>query len=327
MGSTAAALWALLDVTNNRVPFSVAANAITNALRILSTAVQLGVDLDLAGNNLLNVGNVNVANGLLQLDGNGRVPTAQLTVDAMQWKGTWNASSNTPTLADGTGSPGDTYRVTTAGTRDLGSGSQTFDVGDWVILSEASVWQKADMTDAVSSVAGLTGPITAANLRTALSLVVGTNVQAWDADLDAIAALATTTIGRSLLAIADQAAGRAILGARAQDPRLLSVTTSATPMSTWNWDSHDELVITAQAATITSMTSTLAGTAPSTTRQWVARIKDNGSAQAITTWGTLFRGVGVALPTTTVAGKYMYVAGKWNPTDSKIDVLSIQQEL
>lgn len=327
LGSTAAALLALLDVTNSRVPFSVAANAVANAVRILASTVQVGVDLDLAGHNLLNTGNVNVANGLLQLDNNGRVPTAQLTVDAMQWKGTWNASTNTPTLVDGTGSAGDTYRVTVAGSRDLGSGSQTFDVGDWVILSEASVWQKADMTDAVASVAGLTGAITAANLRTALTLVIGTNVQAWDADLDAIAALTTTATGRSLLAIADAAAGRTILAARAQDPRPLTVTSSATPMSAWNWDNHDELVITALATTITTMTSTLTGTTPTGPRPWVARIKDNGTAQPITAWGSLFRGVGVTLPTTTVAGKYMYLAGKWNPTDAKIDVLSVQQEL
>jgi hypothetical protein len=44
--------------------------------------------------------------------------------------------------------------------------------------------------------------VTAANyaaMRTLLSLVVGTNVQAWDADLDSLAALATTTHGRALL--------------------------------------------------------------------------------------------------------------------------------
>lgn len=180
----------LTNVTTGEKPFVVDQLAVTNALQILAAAVQLGVDLDLNGHSLLNVGNVNVANGLLKLDSNGRVPSAQLSIDVMQFKGNWNASTNSPTLADGGGSPGDTYRVSTAGTQNLGSGAQTFDVGDWVFLSDTSVWQKGDMTDAVASVAGLTGAITAANLRTALSLVVGTDVQAYDSDLAAIAVLA-----------------------------------------------------------------------------------------------------------------------------------------
>lgn len=187
MDADSAGAFSVVNQTDGVAPFRITPTAVANALVVLSSAISLGVDLDLAGHNLLNVGNVNVANGLLQLDGNGRIPSAQLTVDAMQWKGTWNASTNTPTLIDGTGSPGDVYRVTVGGTRDLGSGNITYDVGDWVILNSSSVWEKADMTDAVNSVAGLTGTITAANLRTALALVIGTNVQAWSAVLDALA--------------------------------------------------------------------------------------------------------------------------------------------
>ena len=64
-----------------------------------------------------------------------------------------------PTLADGTGSTGDVYRVTTGAARNLGSGSITFDVGDYCIYN-GTIWQKSDTTDAVSSVAGRTGDIT-----------------------------------------------------------------------------------------------------------------------------------------------------------------------
>lgn len=182
----------ITNVTTGAKPFVVDQLAIDGAVQIAATALLLGVDLDLGGQNLLNVGNANVANGWLQLDGSGKVPSAQLSIDVMQFKGNWNASTNSPTLADGGGSPGDTYRVSTAGTQNLGSGAVTYDVGDWIYLSDTQVWQKGDMTDAVASVAGLTGAITASALRTALSLVVGTNVQAWDTDLDAIAALAAS---------------------------------------------------------------------------------------------------------------------------------------
>jgi acid phosphatase family membrane protein YuiD len=52
-----------------------------------------------------------------------------------------------------------------------------------------------------------------AAMRTLLGLVIGTNVQAWDADLDAIASLTTTSYGRSYLAAADAAAARVLAAA------------------------------------------------------------------------------------------------------------------
>ena len=59
----------------------------------------------------------------------------------------WNASTNTPTLADGSGDTGDVYRVSVAGTRDLGSGAIDFQVGDYAIYN-GSTWEKSDTTDA-----------------------------------------------------------------------------------------------------------------------------------------------------------------------------------
>jgi hypothetical protein len=103
--------------------------------------------------------NKGVAGGYASLDGGGKVPVTQLPASTMDYLGTWDASTNTPTLADGTGSAGDVYIVSVAGTQNLGSGSITFAVGDWVIYS-GSIWQKASNGNSVASVNGFTGIVT-----------------------------------------------------------------------------------------------------------------------------------------------------------------------
>lgn len=100
------------------------------------------------------------AGGVATLDGGGKVPVAQLPNSIMEYQGTWNASTNTPTLADGVGNTGDVYRVTVAGSQDLGSGSISFSVGDYAIYNTLGVWEKADTTDAVATVNGMTGNVT-----------------------------------------------------------------------------------------------------------------------------------------------------------------------
>jgi hypothetical protein len=92
----------------------------------------------------------------------------------MEFKGVWNASTNSPTLADGTGDTGDTYRVSVAGTRNLGSGSQDFAVGD-LVLYDGAVWQRSDSADAVSSVAGKTGVVTLVKADVGLANVDNTS--------------------------------------------------------------------------------------------------------------------------------------------------------
>jgi|GEM_PF-4218570 len=79
-------------------------------------------------------------------------------VGAVMFRGAWNASTNTPALADGKGEKGDMYRVTAAASRNLGSGAIDFQVGDDVIY-DGAVWFKVDTTDAVASVNGKTGAV------------------------------------------------------------------------------------------------------------------------------------------------------------------------
>jgi hypothetical protein len=136
-----------------------------------------------------------VAGGLATLDGGGKIPVSQLPNAIMQYQGTWNANTNSPTLADGTGSTGDVYRVSVAGTQNLGSGAIDFVVGDYVIYN-GSTWEKADTTDAVSSVNGLTGDV---DLDTG-DVDEGSNLYYTNARADARIAAGTSTIRNMLSA-------------------------------------------------------------------------------------------------------------------------------
>ncbi len=106
----------------------------------------------------INVSDKGVNNGVATLDASGKIPSTQLPVGAQQYKGTWNAATNTPALADGTGTAGWTYRCTTSGTQNLGSGIQAFTAGDDVIYN-GSVWQRSGSTATVTSVNTQTGNV------------------------------------------------------------------------------------------------------------------------------------------------------------------------
>ena len=81
-------------------------------------------------------------NGYASLDGSGKVPVSQLPSSIMEYKGMWDAATNTPTLANGTGDTGDVYICNIAGTVNFGAGAITFAVGDYVIYS-GSIWQRS----------------------------------------------------------------------------------------------------------------------------------------------------------------------------------------
>ncbi len=54
------------------------------------------------------------------------------------------------------------------------------------------------------------------------------------------------------------------------------------------------------------------------------RFKDNGVARTLT-WNAIYRGI-EALPTTTTAGKWMYIEAVYNSADSRWDVIYVKIE-
>ena len=99
------------------------------------------------------------ANGYAQLDGNAKLPIGIIpdsVIGQVEYMGTWNAATNTPTLPNTPAEKGHYYVVSTAGTF-LGI---EYLVGDWII-SNGTAWEKVDNTDAVTMVFGRIGSITA----------------------------------------------------------------------------------------------------------------------------------------------------------------------
>jgi hypothetical protein len=99
----------------------------------------------------------NVANGVPKLDSNAKILVSQLPNSVMEYQGTWNAATNTPTLTNGGAfNQGDVYLCNVAGTTNFGAGPISFIVGDSAIYS-GSIWQRSG---------GATGSVTSVGLST-----------------------------------------------------------------------------------------------------------------------------------------------------------------
>lgn len=98
-------------------------------------------------------------------------------VGGVNYRGTWNASTNNPSLASGVGTQGYYYVVSVAGSTNL-DGITTWELGDWAIFN-GTAWQKVDNTDAVVSVNGYTGIVTLAKADIGLSNVENTALSTW----------------------------------------------------------------------------------------------------------------------------------------------------
>lgn len=129
------------------------ADSVANSVTSVNTIGPVG------GN--VTIGPTNIGQyGVAPLDLNSKIPTEYLPeslLGSVTYIGTWDASTDTPTLPDPTTVKGHYYVVSTAGTFN----TIAFNIGDWVI-SNGVDWQKVDAVNDVTSVAGKTGSVTLA---------------------------------------------------------------------------------------------------------------------------------------------------------------------
>lgn len=256
-------------------------NAITDDL----VTSKLLTGLSITGSTVLSTDSVKTAIGSLQNQVNA-------LLGGVNYQGSWNANTNSPTMPSASGRKGHYYVVTTAGTTNI-SGISDWKLGDWII-SNGTDWQKVDNTDAVVSVNGYSGIVTLA-----VADIVGL-VSAL-ADKVSMAGIETLTNKRILPGVNE------------------STGTSLTP--------EFELV---NIEILTGINGALTISHPEGTYQKrenrVIELKDDGTARAIT-WHGIYASKYDTLPTTTIAGKSIRVYLEYNDGTTKWECLSVMVEL
>jgi hypothetical protein len=147
----------------------------TTAMLLAGTGVLVGGSTPgytttptLVGTNFTSIPNTalsgfGVSNGIATLDSTGKLTSAQIPaslVGAVVYQGTWNASTNTPTLASGVGTKGNYYKVSVAGSTLIDGNSQ-WNAGDTIIF-DGTTWDKIDgIANEVLSISGTANQIVA----------------------------------------------------------------------------------------------------------------------------------------------------------------------
>ena len=142
--------------------------ASVNSVGLVANGIQFTTDSTVQTTAGIPLTQKGVATGVATLGGDGRLTTAQIPsslTGAITFQGGWNANTNTPTLANGTGTTGYQYIVTTPGNRNLGAGNVAYSSGDTITYG-AGVWNYVQATSPISSVSGnlhmVVGPTTGA---------------------------------------------------------------------------------------------------------------------------------------------------------------------
>jgi len=276
---------------------------------------------------------VGAANGVASLDGSGQVPASQLPSyvdDVLEF-------ANVAAFPN----PGVTGKIYVA--------LDTLKQSRWSGSAYQELTASPGTTDAVPEGAGnlyFTEPRVRAAIATGLIDTAGTPA-ATDSVLTVLGKikkalftdLPATVRGTAATGLADTAGTPAaadsiltILGKLrkavytdaplAYAPRLPNIQAVASAATVTPTFANDQVNITAQAAALA-----LANWTGTAVDGWgiATRVKDNGTARAIT-YGTQYRAAtGVTLPTTTVVGKTLYICGIWNAADSKIDVVAVAE--
>jgi hypothetical protein len=188
------------------------------------------------------------------------------------------------------------------------------DTGKWKWGDGATAWNSLAYQPTLAGIAAAYQPLdsdltTIAGLTATTGNMLLSAGSAWTSANPATVKTALSLNNVDNTSNATERAATATLTNKRITPRVDTTASSATP--TINTDTTDVFTITALAAAITSMTTNLSGT-PTEGQKLLIRIKDNGTARAIT-WGASFGSSGVAtLLATTAISKTHHVGLVWD---------------
>jgi hypothetical protein len=142
--------------------------ASVNSIGLVANGVQFTTDSTVQTTAGIPLTQKGVATGVATLGVDGRLTNEQIPsslTGAITFQGGWNAYTNTPALANGTGTTGYQYIVTTPGNRNLGAGNVAYASGDTITYG-GGVWNYTQSASPISSVSGnlhmVVGPTTGA---------------------------------------------------------------------------------------------------------------------------------------------------------------------
>ena len=232
-----------------------------------------------------------LANGVATLDSGGKVPVSELpaaVLGTLSYQGTWNASTNTPTLTTSVGTKGYYYVVNVAGSTNL-DGITDWKIGDWAVFN-GTAWQKVDNTDSVTSVNGYTGTVVLDYTDVGAPSTSGVNATGtWGIAISGNAATATTSTN-----IAGGAAGSLPYQSAASTTAMLAAGTEGyilqinSGLPSWQAD----------AARVSSISFSTTGLTPAT-----------ATSGSVTVGGTLVAANGGTGQSSYTTGDLLYASG------------------
>lgn len=200
----------------------------------------------------------------------------------------------------------------------LGTGTLAY--ADLFLASGGVInWNNGNAT--LTHSAGLLTSNVAMSLGTSLALTTGT-IELGHATDTTLSRSAAGVLAVEGVAVPTISSTSTVTNKRNQ-PRIVSAASYTTDTGTsLDVSTTDIFVITAQAGAL--LFNSPGGT-PVQGEKLIIRIKDNGTARALT-WNAVFRAMGTALPSTTVLSKTLYLGFIYNSTDTKWDLIASAQE-